>query len=294
MSGNADSLPGAARQSLVLAGDALAFAFGFFVRNLGVILRRLAAPGLLGCAALYVLLWGYCTQLTDFIGFPSEGLAGRVLGIAAAAILVMLLLHAIVVARVGELLAGRRDMAPAFLGIGTNAWRIYVADLRMVLAFGAYEVVALFAINSLTRFGAPPVVPFLLSVASWLVLVWLLARGWFFLVPVSLDAQSEGILVMSWRRSEGLLLPILLVLLVLVGVTLFLLGGGELLLRAVGILSPVPARLSFTGAIGIYERNLWAFVLLVSLAYLVGTSLMTAARIKLYRDAAEWRRHESR
>src|SRR6185312_9718435 len=100
------------RQSLVLAGDALAFAFGFVLRNPGAILRRLAVPGLLGCITLYILLWGYCTQLTDYIGFPSDGLASRVMGIAAAAILVMLLLHAIVVARLGALLAGQRAAPP--------------------------------------------------------------------------------------------------------------------------------------------------------------------------------------
>ena len=79
----------------------------------------------------------------------------------------------------------------------------------------------------------------------------------------------------------------LLVLLVLIGVTLVLLAGGELLLRASGILSPLPERLSFAGAIGLYERNLWIFVLLVSLAYLVGTCLITAARVKLYRDVID-------
>jgi hypothetical protein len=49
----------------------------------------------------------------------------------------------------------------------------------------------------------------------------------------------------------------------------------------------VPETLSFAGAIGLYERNLWPFVLLVSLAYLVFTSLMTAARVRLYQDAVD-------
>jgi len=287
MSGNVNSLPQSARHSLFLAGDALAFAFGFLVRNPGTILRRLAVPALLGCIALYVLLWGYCTQLADFIGLPSEGLASRVMGIAAAAILIMLLLNAIVVARLGELLAARAGASSAFLGISATAWRIYAADLRLVLAFGIFGVAMLFAVNLLIRFGAPPIMVALVSFASWLLLLWLLARCWFFLVPVSLDARGESVLTVSWRRSEGLLFPILLILLVLAGVTLFLLAGSELLLRAAGILSPVPAMLSFAGAIGLYERNLWPFVLLVSVAYLVGTSLMTAARVKLYQDVAD-------
>jgi len=287
MPGNADSLQQVARPSLVLAGDALAFAFGFVFRNPGAILRRLAAPGLLGCIALYILLWGYCTQLTDFIGFPSDGLAGRVMGIAAAAILIMLLLHAIVVARLGELLAGRPDGSPSFLGISATAWRIYAADLRLVLAFGVYEVATLLAVNLLTRLAAPSLLTVLFSAASWVLLLWLLMRAWFFLPPVSLRARDEGVLALSWRRSEGQLLPIFLILLVLGGGVLFLLAGGELLLRAGGILSPVPETLSFAAAVGLYERNLWPFVLLVSLVYLFGTSLMTAARIKLYRDTVD-------
>jgi len=286
MSENANSLPQTGRQSLVLAGDALAFAFGFVFRKPGAILRRLAVPWLLGCVALYILLWGYCTQLTDFLGFPSEGLAGRVMGIAAVAILIMLLLHAIVVARLGDLLSAQAAPSPAFLGVSVTAWRIYAADLRLVLAFGLYGVATVLAVNLLTRLAAPPMLPFFLSAASWLLLLWLLMRCWFFLVPVSLRARSEGVLTLCWRRSEGLAVPMFLVLLVLAGFTLILLAGGELLLRAGGILSPVPATLSFAGAIGLYERNLWPSVLLVSLAYLVATSLMTAARVKLYRDAA--------
>lgn len=287
MSESASSLPRSARQSLVLAGDALGFAFGFVARNPGTILRRLAIPGLLGCITLYLLLWGYCTQLTDFIGFPSEGLAGRVMGIAAAAILIMLLLHAIVVARLGDLLAMQVEVPPAFLGISATAWRIYAADLRLVLAFGVYEVATLLAINLLTRLAAPPMLSVLLSTASWLLLLWLVMRCWFFLAPVSLHARSEGVLTRCWRQSEGVLVPILLVLLVLAGFTLVLLGSGELLLRAGGILSPVPAALSFAGAVGLYERNLWPSVLLVSLVYVVATSLMTAARIKLYQDVTD-------
>jgi hypothetical protein len=287
MSENANSLPQASRRPLVLAGDALVFAFGFVFRNPGAILRRLAVPGVLGCITLYILLWGYCTQLTDFLGFPSEGLASRVMGIAAVAILIMLLLHAIVVARLGALLAGQTTTSPVFLGISATAWRIYAADLRLVLAFGVYGVAILLAINGLNRLAMPPVLPALLSVAGWLLLVWLLARCWFFLAPVSLRAQDEGVLVLCWRQSEGLLLPMILVLLLLTGVMLILLSGGELLLRAGGILSPVPEALSFAGAIGFYERNLWPFVLLVSLVYLVGTSLMTAARVRLYQDAVD-------
>lgn len=287
MSENANSLLQTPRRSLVLAGDALVFAFGFVFRNLGTILRRLAVPGVLGCITLYILLWGYCTQLTDFIGFPSEGLASRVMGIAAVAILIMLLLHAIVVARLGGLLVKQAAESAAFLGISATAWRIYAADLRLVLASGVYGVAILLAINGLNRLEAPPVLPTLLSAAGWLLLVWLLARCWFFLAPVSLRAQDEGVLVLCWCQSQGLLFPMFLVLLLLSGAMLVLLAGGEFLLRAGGFLSPVPEALSFAGAIGFYERNLRPFVLLVSLVYLVGTSLMTAARVRLYQDTVD-------
>lgn len=242
MSGNANSLAQARRSSLVLAGDALAFAFGFVFRNPGAILRRLAVPGLLGCITLYVLLWAYCTQLSHYIGFPSDGLASRIMGIAAAAILVMLLLHAIVVARLGSLLVGQ-TVSPVFLGISATAWRIYAADLRLVLSFGVYGVTTLMAINLLRRLEAPAFLSILFSAASWLLLLWLLARSWFFLAPVSLRARDEGVLALCWRGSKGYMVPMLAVLFLMLGMALVLLAGGELLLRACGILSPVPQTL---------------------------------------------------
>lgn len=285
MSENVNSLPQTTRRSLALA--ALAFAFRFVFRNPWAILRQLALPGALGCITLYILLWSYCTQLTDFIGFPSEGLAGRVMGIAAAAVLIMLLLHAIVVARLGSLMVEQSEASPAFFGISATTWRIYAADLRLVLAFGVYEVVTQLAIKFLARLEPLHALPVLLSVASWLLLVWLLARCWFFLVPVSLQARDEGVLAHCWRRSEKLSLPILTVFLLLIGMALILLASSELLLRAGGVLSPVPEALSFASAIGLYERNLWPFVLLVSLDYLIFISFMTAARIKLYQDTVD-------
>jgi hypothetical protein len=225
--------------------------------------------------------------LIDYIGFPSDGLASRIMGIAAAAILVMLLLHAIVVARLGALLMGQTTASSAFLGISATAWRIYAADLRLVLGFGVYGIATLLAVKFLHRFGAPAFLPVLFSAASWLLLLWLLPRSWFFLAPVSLRARDEGVLALCWRSSKGYVVPMLAVLFLLVGLALVLLAGGEILLRACGILSPVPETLSFAGAIGLYERNLWPFVLLVSLAYLVFTSLMTAARVRLYQDAVD-------
>jgi hypothetical protein len=284
MSGNANSLLQPARGSLVAAGAALAFTFGFVVRNPGAILRHVAVPALLGCAALHLLIWGYCAQLTSYLDLPSEALAGRIMGIAAVSVLIMLLLHAIVVSRLAELVVGGGSGQPVFMGIRTDAWRIYAADLRLLFALGLFGVVVIGASALMFRFGVAPDIETAFNIAAWLLLFWLVVRGWFFLLPVSLQANGEGGLAMSWCLSRGHLATISAVMLPILLLMFFLLGGGEFLLRFTGVLSPMPARLTFMGAVGLYQRNLWPFVTLVSLVYLCGASLTTVARIRLHQQ----------
>lgn len=283
---SANSLPRDWRSGPAMTCEVLAFAFGFLLRNPGAILRRVAFPALLGCVVLYFLVWGYCAELTDYLGFPSEGLASRVMGIAAASVLIMLLLHSIVVSRLAELLMGNRGGALGFLGIRPDAWRIYAANLRLLLGLGLYGLAMFGASSLMVRFGTTPGIAKVFDVAAWLLLCWLVARGWFFLVPISLQANEEGGLGMSWRCSEGSLPAIGGIMLVILTFTLVLLAAGEFLMRAAGVLSPVPASLTFVNAIGLYQRNLWPFVIMVSAVYLLSASLMTAARIRLYQKLA--------
>jgi hypothetical protein len=281
---NANKPHRTARGSLASALRALAFAAGFVARHPGAILRRVAVPVLLGCATLYVLIWGYCTQLASYLDFPSDGLAGRVMGIAAVSVLIMLFLHAIVVARVAELVMGCKNGEQAFLGIPTDAWRIYVANLRLLLALGVFGVVGLGSSSLMFRLGVAPDIEAAFSVAAWLLLLWLLARCWFFLMPISLQAHGESGIVTSWRLSRGHLWAVSIVMLALMALMVLLLGGGEFLLRSAGVLSPMPRTLTFVNAIGLYQRNLWPFVILVSAVYLCVACLMTAARIGLHRE----------
>jgi len=276
-----------ARDPLVAAGAALAFAFGFAARNPLAILRRVGAPATLGCVALYSLIWSYCSQLVNYLDFPSDALAGRIMGIAGLSILFMPLLHAIVVSRLAELVTGDRSEEPSFLGIRTGAWRIYVAELRLVLTLGIFGVLALGASSLMIRAGVAPNIKMAFGAAAWLLLFWLAARFWFFLVPVSLQAKGENALMQSWRLSRGHFVSISAVMLSQLVLMLLLLGGGEYLLRSVGVLTGMPATMTFINAISLYQRNLWPLVILVSVVYLYGASLMTAACIKLHRELVE-------
>ena len=115
--------------------------------------------------------------------------------------------------------------------ISATAWRIYAADLRLVLGFGVYGIATLLAVKFLHRFGAPAFLPVLFSAASWLLLLWLLPRSWFFLAPVSLRARDEGVLALCWRSSKGYVVPMLVVLFLLIGLALVLLAGNIPVLR---------------------------------------------------------------
>jgi len=284
MSGTANSLLN--RSAFANAGDALAFSFGFLARNAGGFVRRVAVPGLLGCCILHSLLWIYCTQLTTYLGYPSDGQAGKVLGIAAAGVLIMLLLHAIVVSRIGILILGLESEKGAFFGISAAAWRIYVANLRLVLGLGLYGIAAALIAGLLSRLGLETVPLLIFEAAAWLLLVWLVARSWFFLVPLSLQTRAESVLAASWRSSRGMVPSILLAVFPCLAVSFVILVLGELSLRMIGIFSDVPAKISFLDAIHLYERNLWPFVLLVSVVYLFSNALMTAVRIRMFRDMA--------
>lgn len=284
MSGNASNVLQQPRNPFAAAMASLAFAFGFVARRPVAILRGVAVPALLGCVALYALIWGYCVQLTTYLAAPSDALAGRIMGIAALSVLVMLLLHAIVVSRLAELVMGCRSGQPVFLGIRTDAWRIYAANLRFLLALCVFGLAAIGASSLMLRLGVGDGLEEGFVLIVWLLLFWLVVRGWFFLAPVSLEASGEGSLVTSWRASYGHVTAISLVFVPLLALLLLLLGGGEFLLRSAGIFSPMPRTLTFAGALGLYQRNLWPFVILVSVVYLCGASLTTAARIRLHQE----------
>lgn len=282
MAENTSSLPQYRCGALAVAGNALVFAGAFLVRNPGAILRRIAIPGALGSVSLYALAWGYCSQLAAFIGSPSEGLAGRVMGVAAVSVLIMLLLHAIVVSRVAGLVTGDKRSRPGLLGVGSDAWRVYAANMQLFLGLGLYGL-AIFGTSTLmSRFEVSPEIITTFTVAAWFFLCWLVARSWFLLVPICLQTSEENGLGVSWRSSEGHVPLIGLLTLVIVLFTVVLLAAGEMLMQATGLLSQPPLAPTVVTAVNFFMENLWIFVTMMSVVYLFSVSFSTAVRIRIY------------
>jgi len=98
-------------------GQVLQFSFAFMARNFFLSLRRVAVPLLVGGCSLYIFLSLYLSQLGAYLQYPVGSIGGRVLGIAASGMLVMLFLHSVVMSCIVEIILGRQISDRKFLGI---------------------------------------------------------------------------------------------------------------------------------------------------------------------------------
>lgn len=261
------------------------FCLRFLVGHPLAILKETALPGIGGCAALYLLLSGYCGQLLDYLGHPSDVVASRVLGIAAAGLLIMLFLHAIVVEVLAGIVLGQRRGRPAFLGVRATAWHIYTANLRLVMAMGAGGMVLWLVALALKRVWLLPesgMIKFILLVVVFCLCV----RAWFFAAPACLIDKSAQPLATAWHRSAGNFWSIAIVMFAVFIGSIAFQAMGEVLLHGVGLLPPLPHPETFAGAVMLYRENLLPMVVLVSVTYLIAMIFLTAARIYLYERIA--------
>ncbi|HWA70548.1 MAG TPA: hypothetical protein VG821_12035 [Rhizomicrobium sp.] len=269
---------------IALLRETITVSTRFLAGKILSILRRALVPAAVGCVMLYVLLNGYCIELLNYLSHPSDVMASRVLGIAAAGGLVLLLLDAVIVAALTRLVLQERVPEPSFLGIGVTAWRIYTAYLRLLLAVGGGGVVLWLALLALHRVGLSPD-PGIVRIVCFLVIYWLGVRTWFLVPPIAARGGPDGSLTASWRRSSGHVLPIAVVLFALLLGGIAFQAAGEFLLRGLGVLS-LPRPVSFRDAVEIYRRNLLPMTLLTIVSYLFVTTLLAAARVHLYRRLA--------
>jgi hypothetical protein len=266
---------------LLLLRETFLFCLRFLAGEIVVILRAVLLPTMVGGVALYLLLDGYCLELLDYLSRPNDVMASRVLGIAAAGGLVLLLLNAMVVASLTRLALREKAPERSFLGIGVAAWRLYTADQRLLLAVGIGSVALWLVLLALGHVWLTPdkgiVRLFILA-----ALFWLGVRFWFFVAPFSVLGNSAGPLTDSWLLSAHRGWPIGLVLFTLLIVGIVFQACGEFLLRRTGWLT-FPSPTSFRDAIQLYRLNMLPMTMLVSTSYLFATILLTAARAHLYR-----------
>jgi hypothetical protein len=266
---------------IVTLRETLLFSVRFLTVEISSILRRTLIPAVLGALVFYFLLDGYCIELLDYLLHPNDVMASRVLGIAAAGGLILLLLNAVIVAALARLVLREKQPERSFMGIGVAAWRIYTANLRLLLAIGSGGLLlwlVLFALRHISLFPGPDAV----RIFCFLAIYWVGVRGWFFVAPLSVLGSPAGTLTDTWHRSSGHVFPIAITLFVLLLAGVVFQAAGEFTLRSFGALS-LSGAASFQDSVELYRRNLLPISLLISVSYLVVTILLTAARVDLYR-----------
>ena len=118
--------------------QALRFAFSFSYRNAAAIAARIALPAVVGWIAFYLSLFLYMKELVRYLNNPSDRIASLVLGLATAGLLVTLFLHTVMVASVTALALGREDGGWKYFRAARREWRLYAANLRLLLVAGIW------------------------------------------------------------------------------------------------------------------------------------------------------------
>jgi hypothetical protein len=247
----------------------------------------------LGGVFFYFLLLVYLHQLEAYLEHPGGGNASRILGIAGFGSLVMLFLHSQLTSAVAGLLmkGGRRS----FLGIYSHEWRLFVANLQMLLIVCAYGCVVWTAHALANWLDLPPLGGWGLKLLLLAILFWMLVRAWFFLLPLCASTGEGETLLRSWQASRRHFWKIAGLLLLLGLVVAFANLLLQLLLGPFNVVPPLPGAMSIAAAIDMYQALLLPFVLLTSGTYLLAVILTTVGRIRLYQEVtgSANSRHES-
>lgn len=262
---------------------ALAFSFVAPLRHAGAILPRIVLPWLAGSLMLYGSLHLYLLRLQIFLAQPNDRTSSLVLGIAAAALLLLLFLHCMICASVAGVLLDRAERPAAYLRARRREWRLYAANLRFMFAAAAVLGI-LGCLGALLPQGVSRLVLGVMAVAF---AAWFLARVWFLITPVSVMHLRGPILRRAWRLSDGnaLFLAILLVALLLPGLVFE--AAAEIILHGVGMLPAGFGGWSFAKAVNLYAQFLPVMSGLVSLVYLLSVLLLVAGQVAVFCQLAE-------
>jgi hypothetical protein len=261
---------------------AFLFSLRFVAANPGAILRRAAIPSVLIVVAFYLLLSGYLQQVSAYLAAPGGGAASRVLGTAALGVLIMLFLHSQLVGGVTSLLLKGRP--GSFMGIRSHEWRLFVSSLQLLLIICAYACVFWPANMLADRLALPPLGRAALMLALGAVLFWIVARAWFFLLPLCVRAPEGEMLPRSWSASAGHFWKISALLLLLAFVVGLFHMALQFLIWYSAAVPPLPSPLSIGAALDMHRTLLWPFVLLMSGTYLPAAIITTVARVRLYQE----------
>lgn len=260
----------------------LFFPLHFVLRNAAPIARRIAAPCLAGALSIYGFFSVYMWELQAYLSNPQDSVGSRVLGIAALALLVLVFLHSLVVARVAQLALGADGAKGEFLGISRAEWRLYTANLKFCIVL-LFLILAFFGLHAVTERLHWPHGQWL-HIVQGLFLFWLMTRLWFLLPPVCVTNTRGEVLVAAWRRSAGHGLRIALLLAAVILTAYVVQAAVGLFLHAAGLIAPLPTSAALAGYVSSYRENLLPMVVMTNIAYIVFVVLTAAASAQVYSD----------
>jgi hypothetical protein len=271
----------------VSISKALGFALSFSFRNAAAIAARIALPALAGWVVLYVSLFLYLKELAGYMSDPSDRIAGLVLGLAAAGLLVTLFLHSVIVAAVTALALGLEDGNWKYFHAAKREWRLYAANLRLLLVVGIWIGAVLAVEFAAAKLSWPVHLRVALDVVMAGGLGVLAIRAWFLAAPVSVARTQGRILRRAWQlsASDAWRLAAIVAVLLLTGFAIEM--AGEFVMRAGGMIPPFPSPGSLADYVAVFRKVLPGFLIAVGVAYVVGNTLLTGARAYVYRRLTE-------
>lgn len=259
--------------------------FGFSVRNIGEILKRVLLPSILGGAMLYILAIAYIAELNRFLASHDERSASLVLAVAGGGLLLLLFLHSVVVAGIISLaLAKPRAPGWNWFQIGLPEWRVYAGLLRFVVIVGLLVTGGEGTRVLFLRLGFEPTVGYASQFLVLPILLWLTIRLGFYIGPVGVDRDRGQIVGRAWEISSiGFWrIAAIAIACLLPGVAFYLLGDyGLRLTGEIALPSSVQTLREISSAL---HSMLTMFVILTSVTYLICTIPLSAASAFAYRD----------
>jgi len=260
----------------------LFFPFQFVSRNALPIARRIWLPCLAGALSIYGFFSAFMWEMQAYLSNPQDSVGSRVLGIAALALLVLVFLHSLVVARIAQLALGLGSTKGDFLGVTRAEWRLYTANLQFCIVV-LFFVLAFFGLHAVTErlnwpHGMAP------HIVQGLFLFWLTTRLWFLLPPVCVTHAKGEVLLAAWRQSRGRFWRIALLLTAILLTAYLLQAAVGMLLHAIGLIEPLPASTALEGYVSFFRENPLPMVVMTNIAYIVFVVLTAAASAQVHAE----------
>lgn len=244
---------------------------------------RVALPALAGWCVLYASAYLYLSELRTYLGLPSDRSGSIILGLVAAGLLLLLMLHAMLTSAIATLAMGGTSEGQYYFRAKRREWRLYAANLRVLLVM-IFFIAAIVGIRPFLDGPSAMAIALLSNVAIVVVIFILLVRC-VFLAPPIVSAENSGPIVrraLFLSKGNALRISLILVVLNLPGFLIEI--AGERILRAIGIFPPIAGQVTLGDILTIYSHILPGILALVALVYLVNVVPVTIASVAVYRQ----------